>query len=105
MKTFGLIGYPLSHSFSKDYFTEKFRHLDLQHNVRYENFPITEIGHLTDLIRENSELAGLNVTIPYKVSVIPYMDELTSEARVVGAVNTIRISRSKISGEAKLVIN
>lgn len=90
MKVFGLIGYPLTHSFSKKYFTEKFEKLGLT-SYSYELFPIQSIADLPKLIADNPNLVGLNVTIPYKESVLPFLSELDETAKVVGAVNTILI--------------
>lgn len=92
MRCFGLIGFPLSHSFSKKYFAEKFEKEGIP-DCRYDNYPIEHIGLLTSLISHNRELCGLNVTIPFKQQVIALLDELDPEAAEVGAVNTIRISR------------
>ena len=94
MKKFGLIGFPLEHSFSKAYFSEKFQKENIA-NCIYENYPLEDISELNDLIRENSSLIGLNVTIPYKQAVIPFLDEIDNEAAEIGAVNTIKISRSE----------
>lgn len=91
MKHFGLIGYPLTHSFSKKFFTEKFRTENI--DACYTNFEIQDIAELTAIIKENRELSGLNVTIPYKQQVIPYLDTLEGSAKEIGAVNTIRIIR------------
>ncbi|MFC2113622.1 shikimate dehydrogenase family protein [Bacteroidota bacterium] len=91
-KILGLIGYPLSHSFSEKYFTEKFRKEGIG-DFYYRNFPIQEIGSLISLIQDEPGLVGLNVTIPYKEQVIEYLDDIDDEAREVGAVNTILISR------------
>ena len=88
----GLIGYPLSHSFSKGYFTEKFVKEGIEGYV-YENFEISNIDSLRDIIAKNPGLIGLNVTIPYKESVITHIDELSPEARRIGAVNTILVER------------
>jgi len=90
-KKYGLIGYPLTHSFSKKFWDEKFRRENL--DCEYENFEIDTIGKFHDIIRNNPDLAGLNVTIPYKEQVIPYLDELDEAACEVGAVNTIKIGR------------
>ena len=93
-KLYGLIGYPLSHSFSKKYFTEKFvkeNSLDCEYNL----YPIEDINQLPQLIADNPTLCGLNVTIPYKESVIPYLDELDETAKAVGAVNCIKIESGK----------
>lgn len=89
-RLFGLIGYPLSHSFSKKYFTEKFVREGISDST-YELFPLENIQELKELLKKEN-LVGLNVTIPYKVEVIPFIDELDelTSARI-GAVNTIRI--------------
>lgn len=92
MKKYGLIGYPLTHSFSKRYFTEKFESENI--DSAYENFEIENIGKLPEIIRNNPELVGLNVTIPYKELVISFLDELNEPAREIGAVNTVKITRS-----------
>lgn len=88
---YGLIGYPLSHSFSKGYFAEKFQEEGIK-NSHYENFPISSIDVLPKLIKEHPHLHGLNVTIPYKQLVIPYLHELSDAAQMIGAVNTIKIN-------------
>jgi shikimate dehydrogenase len=93
MKKYGLIGYPLTHSFSKTFWDEKFKRENL--DCIYVNFEIDTIGKLPDIIRDHPDLAGLNVTIPYKEQVIPYLDELHQEARMIGAVNTIKIETKK----------
>ena len=93
MKGFGLIGYPLSHSFSKQYFTEKFSRESIS-DCYYKNFPIEEIEKLPALIAKHDDLIGLNVTIPYKERIIPYLHELDHDARSIGAVNTIKIMRA-----------
>ena len=92
MKRYGLIGYPLGHSFSKQFFTEKFEkeHIDAQ----YEKFEIADIVQLREVIKDQL-LVGLNVTIPYKAQVIPFLDELTPRAKAIGAVNVIRIERKE----------
>lgn len=86
-KRFGLLGKKLSHSFSKGYFTEKFSIQGLQ-GYSYDLFEIEEIGQLAQLLHEGG-LAGLNVTIPYKESVIPFLDEMDPQAARIGAVNVI----------------
>ena len=88
---YGLIGFPLGHSFSRDYHNRRFEELGI--NARYENFEIPSIEELPDVLRLNPELKGLNVTIPYKEKVIPYLHELSDEARAIGAVNVIRVRR------------
>jgi shikimate dehydrogenase len=92
MRKFGLIGYPLGHSFSKKYFTEKFSREHIK-GCSYENYPLTNISQITDLIRDN-ELEGLNVTIPYKSSVIKFLDKVDPEADAIGALNVIKIKRT-----------
>lgn len=91
MKKYGLIGYPLTHSFSKQFFAEKFEKENV--NAVYENFEIEDISGFPDIIRNNPELMGLNVTIPHKQVVIPFLNELDEAAEKVGAVNTVKISR------------
>ncbi len=96
MKILGLVGFPLSHSFSKKYFTEKFE----QENIagwQYELFPLERIEELSGLLAKNPLIVGLNVTIPYKEAVIPYLDEVDSSA-AFGAVNTIKIQGGKLRG-------
>lgn len=91
MDLYGLIGYPLSHSFSKRYFAEKFEKERIQ-GSRYDLYELKTIDELPDLLSGSSNLRGLNVTIPYKQAVIPYLDELDdASARRIGAVNTIKI--------------
>jgi shikimate dehydrogenase len=89
MKTFGLIGYPLGHSFSQKYFTEKFKTENIK--ARYLNFPIPDISQLSEMIKKQPYLVGLNVTIPYKQQVIEFLDDLDPVAREAGAVNVIKI--------------
>lgn len=97
MKVFGLIGYPLTHSFSKKYFTEKFEKLGLT-DCSYKLFPIEQIEDLPQLIANNPNLVGLNVTIPYKEAVLPYLTGLDETAKAVGAVNTILIKEDELTG-------
>jgi shikimate dehydrogenase len=92
MKLLGLIGYPLEHSFSVPYFQEKFKN-DHITGYRYFNFPIKSAAELPALVKDHPDLAGLNVTIPHKQAVIPYLDALDPLSKEIGAVNTIRISR------------
>jgi shikimate dehydrogenase len=91
VRLFGLIGNPLSHSFSEKYFAEKFRREGIT-DAAYRLFPLASIDELTKLLDEHPALLGLNVTIPYKQQVIPFLDELDETAKVVGAVNTIRVT-------------
>jgi len=87
-----LLGYPLSHSFSKGYFTDFFRKEGI--DAVYENFALPSLEEFPELIAYSPFLAGINVTIPYKQAVIPYLDTLDPLAEAVGAVNVIRIMRS-----------
>jgi shikimate dehydrogenase len=93
MKVYGLIGYPLGHSFSAGFFAKKFENENIKDCV-YKNFPIDSIQKFPAVFTENSDIAGLNVTIPYKEQVIPFLHELDEEARQIGAVNTVKIIRS-----------
>lgn len=97
MKKLGLIGYPLSHSFSKKYFANKFEEEGIE-GYQYDLYPLAEIDLLPKLLKEEADLVGLNVTIPYKQLVIPYLDELNDGAKEIGAVNTIKIEEDKLIG-------
>lgn len=92
MKKYGLTGFPLTHSFSKRYFTEKFETEKI--DSTYDNFEIDNISKFPEIIKNNPELIGLNVTIPYKEQVIPFLDELNDSAREIAAVNTVKIIRT-----------
>lgn len=92
-RLYGLIGYPLIHSFSQNYFNQKFEAENI--NARYVNFEIPDIGDFMEVVSENPSLCGLNVTIPYKEQVIPYLDEIDSDAAKIGAVNVIKFIRNK----------
>jgi shikimate dehydrogenase len=92
VRLFGLIGFPLTHSFSEKYFAEKFKRENIA-DADYKLFPIASIEKLPELIAVNPDLIGLNVTIPYKEKIIPFLDELDEIAKTVGAVNTILITR------------
>lgn len=89
MDKYGLIGYPLGHSFSKSYFNEKFENEKI--DAEYINFEIPTLDSLPEILASNPELKGLNVTIPYKEKVISYLDSISPEARAIGAVNVIRV--------------
>ena len=93
MDKYGLIGYPLGHSFSRDFFNEKFRNEGI--DAEYVNFEIPDISRFPEILTENPDLRGLNVTIPYKEKIISYMDTLSEEARQIGAVNVVRVSERK----------
>ncbi|MGZ3758152.1 MAG: shikimate dehydrogenase family protein [Mucilaginibacter sp.] len=90
MKHYGLIGFPLSHSFSKKYFTEKFEKEHIT-DSEYELYPLEHIKDLQDLLDAHPDLCGLNVTVPHKINVIKYLDWVEENARNAGAVNCIRI--------------
>lgn len=92
-KLYGLIGYPLIHSFSKEYFNNKFQAENL--NAEYVNFQIPSIDEFQEVIGVNPNLFGLNVTIPYKEKVIAYLDEIDACAAEIGAVNVIKFIRHK----------
>ena len=91
MDKYGLIGHPLVHSFSQNYFNAKFENERI--NARYINFEIPSIDDLAEVLARNPELKGLNVTRPYKEKVIPFLDSISPEAKSIGAVNVIRVSR------------
>ena len=96
MRTFGLIGKSLEHSFSSQYFNEKFFKEGIT-DTQYLNFELKDISEFKQLIEKN-KLSGVNVTIPYKESIIPFLDELNEEAKEIGAVNTIQFSNGKTIG-------
>ena len=100
MKKYGLIGYPLTHSFSKSFFNQKFEseHIDAE----YINFEIPTITDFKNVLKQNPTLNGINVTIPYKTQVIPFLDELTDNAKAIGAVNVIKLTKGYF-GQTKLV--
>lgn len=99
MQKYGLIGYPLKHSFSIGFFNEKFRSEGI--DAEYVNFEIPEIKDFMEVIERNPYLCGLNVTIPYKEQVIPFLSELDKDTAKIGAVNVIKIIRQK--GKVKLI--
>lgn len=99
MDKYGLIGYPLGHSFSIGYFNEKFQNECI--DATYENFEIPSIENLTEILDSNPELKGLNVTIPYKEKVISYLDSISPEARAIGAVNVIKVTHKGNKTELK----
>lgn len=92
MKKYGLIGYPLGHSFSKGYFNEKFKNEGI--DASYVNFEIPTINDLTEVVSSNIDLAGFNVTIPYKEKVMAYLDTVSPEARAIGAVNVVKVEHN-----------
>lgn len=97
IKQFGLIGYPLGHSFSKKYFEEKFANENLQDCV-FDLFPIKEVGGYKNLIEGHQNLVGLAVTIPYKETVMPFLDNVSDVAKEIGAVNCITCKKEKTTG-------
>lgn len=96
MDKYGIIGFPLGHSFSRGFFTEKFTQEGI--DAQYLNFEIPDATMLRDVLHHNPELRGLNVTLPHKQAVIPLLDELSDEAREIGAVNVIRVRDGKLKG-------
>ncbi len=96
MNLYGLIGYPLSHSFSEEYFTEKFERENLADCI-FKPFPITSIHQLPGLLEDNPLLKGLSVTIPYKEQVLQYVTTLSDEVKVIGATNSIKISGNNLT--------
>lgn len=96
MDRYGIIGFPLGHSFSRAFFTEKFQkeHIDAE----YVNFEIPSAHLLPEIIRSNPHLRGLNVTLPYKEAVIPMLDSMSDEAREIGAVNVIQVREGRLKG-------
>jgi len=94
MRLFGLIGYPLSHSFSAQYFAKKFATENIQH-ADYRLFPLAQISEISSLIAEQPDLQGFNITIPYKVAILPYLHHISKEAETVGAVNCVKIERGE----------
>jgi shikimate dehydrogenase len=96
-KKFGLIGATLSHSFSKNYFDEKFFRDGLR-DYHYDLYTLPAIDDLTKLLEENTELIGLNVTIPYKEQVLKFLNEIDPDAKKIGAVNVIKIKDGQLKG-------
>ena len=97
MRQFGLIGYPLSHSFSQKFFTEKFLQENIV-NAKYDNFPIPSIESFAGLWKENPNLEGLNVTIPYKKEVIPFLQHSSAVVQEIHACNCIRKFNNELYG-------
>jgi shikimate dehydrogenase len=97
MRKFGLIGFPLTHSFSKKYFTSKFEKEGIL-DCQYDLYEIPEISLFPKILSENPELEGINVTIPYKEKVIPFLDEMDPACQKIGAVNCIQIKGGKLKG-------
>lgn len=97
IQTYGLLGKNISYSFSKKYFTQKFKDLKLD-NYQYLNFDLKDINQLSDVIKSQKNLKGFNITIPYKKAIFPYLDSLSDEAKSISAVNTVKIENGKLIG-------
>lgn len=98
MRTFGLIGHPLGHSFSQRYFTDKFAAMGLAEECEYLNFDIESIDRLPEVLAQHPNLQGFNVTIPYKEQIIPLLDDVSEGARQIGAVNCVRVDGGRLVG-------
>ena len=96
MRTFGLIGKKLSHSFSKSYFEKKWKREDII-NIQYINFELTNISEINEIIKEK-KIEGLNITTPYKTEIIPYLDNLSKKSKEINAVNTVKIYNGNLIG-------
>ena len=96
MKKYGLIGKKLGHSFSREFFNEKFKQLDLK-NHYYENYELENLLELKEVIKKNN-LNGINVTIPFKEKILKYLDIIDNTAKKIGSVNTIKIKNQKLIG-------
>jgi shikimate dehydrogenase len=96
VRNFGLIGEKLNHSFSKEYFTKKFKNLKLN-DYSYKNFEINNLSNIKRIIIEH-KISGLNITIPFKEQIIPYLDKITKEGNEIKAINTIKIENDKLIG-------
>lgn len=97
MRLFGLLGYPLTHSFSQKYFTEKFQQLGIS-NAAYENFSIPDIQDLNSILASKNGLEGFNITIPYKKSIIQFLDQLSEPVKKMGACNCVKIDAGQLTG-------
>ena len=100
MNTYGLIGYPLGHSFSRKFFTEKFEKEGI--DAQYLNFEIPSIEEFSNIIKNTPTLKGLNVTIPYKQQVMQYLDDISEEAKAIGAVNVVKCQLSTVNCQLHL---
>ncbi|MGL4630013.1 MAG: shikimate dehydrogenase family protein [Leadbetterella sp.] len=98
MRQFGLIGFPLGHSFSKKYFTQKFIDLGIDKEASFELFEIENIESLSNILHQNPNLKGFSITIPHKISILPYLQEIDHAAQAIGAVNSVKINSN---GELK----
>ncbi len=97
MNQYGLIGFPLSHSFSQNYFATKFLREGIA-GCTYQNFPLENLGDLYTLIENNPDLKGLNVTIPYKEKILPFLTNSNEIVKAIGACNCIKINKKQLSG-------
>lgn len=95
MKKFGLIGFPLTHSFSKKYFTEKFAELGISGSNQYDLYELSDILKFPELLAQNADVVGINVTIPHKVNVMQFLTEIAPAAKKIGAVNVIKVNPDK----------
>lgn len=96
-KVYGLIGFPLGHSFSKKYFTEKFETEGIS-NCEYQLFELEDIDQLSEMLKRETNLKGFNITIPYKEQIFPFLDQLDPHAAEIGAVNVVNIVNGKLIG-------
>ena len=94
---FGLIGKDIDYSFSRAYFTQKFKDLELP-NYSYENFDFQDINELSEVLKENTNINGFNITIPYKEEVFPFLAFIDEKAKAIGAVNTIKFTKDGLKG-------
>lgn len=97
MRRFGLLGYPLSHSFSQQYFTDKFAALGLTDHV-YENFSLPSIEEFAHVLETKTDLCGFNITIPYKKQVLAFLDDAAEVVKAIGACNCVQIKNGKRTG-------
>ncbi len=102
MKLYGLIGYPLTHSFSEKYFKAKFRKENIS-DVDFKTFAIKDLKDFSSIIKSNPDLKGLSVTIPHKENIIPFLDELDETAKNIGAVNCVKIDTRNKNQEPRLI--
>mgnify|MGYP001067124886 FL=1 len=98
MDTYGIIGYPLGHSCSPRYFNERFQNENI--DAEYLRFEIKDIQNLEHILKNNPTLKGFNVTIPHKQTILPFLDEISDEAKAIGAVNCVKVSR--VNNKTKL---
>ena len=97
MREYGLIGFPLSHSFSKKYFTEKFHRENIT-DACFENFSIPDIDEVKAMLKRHPLLEGFAITIPYKKLIIPYLDSISDEVKSIGACNCVKIKNGQLHG-------